>query len=60
MPEEEKTLSNTAKAQPQPNKLQDLRYIDVSNRKYHAVKRFFDVVISALALLVLIIPMSFC
>jgi len=50
-------VSNTATAHPQPNKLQDLQYIDVSNRKYHVVKRFFDIIISALGLLVLFIPM---
>lgn len=50
-------MSNTTNARLQSSKLQDLRYIDVSNRKYHIVKRAMDIVISALALLVLLIPM---
>ena len=50
-------MSNTANARPLPNKLQDLQYIDVSNRKYHIVKRILDILISACSLLVLFIPM---
>lgn len=50
-------MSNTTNARLQSSKLQDLRYIDVSNRKYHIAKRAMDIVISALALLVLLIPM---
>lgn len=50
-------MSNTTNARLQSSKLQDLRYIDVSNRKYHIVKRAMDIVISSLALLVLLIPM---
>ncbi len=50
-------MSNTATARPLSNKLQDLQYIDVSNRKYHAVKRVLDIIISAAALLVLGIPL---
>ena len=50
-------MSNTATARPLSNKLADLQYIDVSNRKYHTVKRILDIIISACALVVLIIPM---
>lgn len=50
-------MSNTATAHPLPSKLRDLQYIDVSNRKYHVVKRILDIIISTLALLVLFIPM---
>lgn len=50
-------MSNTATVQPQPNKLQDLQYIDVSKSKYHPFKRILDIVISGIALLVLFIPM---
>lgn len=34
-----------------------LQYIDVSNRKYHIVKRVLDIMISAFALILLCIPM---
>ena len=37
--------------------LEALRYIDVSGRKYHAVKRLMDICISAAAMLLLLIPM---
>lgn len=50
-------MSNAANALPKSNKLQDLQYIDVSHRKYNMVKRGMDIVISAAALLVLLIPM---
>ena len=52
-----KSVSNTATTRPLSNKLQDLQYIDVSNRKYNTVKRILDIIISVAALLVLIIPM---
>lgn len=38
-------------------KVKDLKYVDVSGRKYQHVKRAMDVVLSAVGLMVLLIPM---
>lgn len=39
-------------------KVQDLQYVEVSKHRYHAFKRFFDVVLSAVGLIILLIPMA--
>lgn len=50
-------MSNTAKAQTKPDPLRDLAYIDVSHRKYNIAKRGIDILISAFAMLILLLPM---
>lgn len=51
-------MINGASAAPKPDSLQGLRYIDVSHRKYNAIKRILDICISLAAMIVLLIPMA--
>lgn len=50
-------MSNGTNAAPKPGPLQGLQYIDVSQRKYSAVKRVMDIIIALVAMAVLLVPM---